>query len=51
MAFRLEISKIHLNFQGDAIKFSNYRTIGLISHAIKVMLKVMQQRLLLYREQ
>lgn len=37
--------------EGDAKEYSHYRTIALISHASKVMLKVLQQRLLLYMEQ
>lgn len=42
-SIHLPISK-----KGDAKEFSNYRTIALISHPSKEMLKVKQQRLLLY---
>ena len=34
--------------KGNAKKCSNYRTIALISHASKVMLKILQARLQLY---
>ena len=46
-------SSVHGIFQGRrpewvAISFSNYRTIALISHASKVMLKILQTRLQQY---
>ena len=34
--------------KGNAIECSNYRTIALISHASKVMLKILQARLQQY---
>ena len=34
--------------KGNAKECSNYRTVGLISHAIKVMLKILQARLQQY---
>ena len=34
--------------EGNAKEFSNYRTIALISHASKVMLKILQVRLQQY---
>ena len=34
--------------RGDAKEYSNYRTIALISHANKVMLKILQARLKQY---
>ena len=34
--------------KGNAKEFSNYHTISLISHASKVMLKILQARLYLY---
>ena len=34
--------------KGNAKEFSNYRTIALISHALKVMLKILQARLQQY---
>ena len=34
--------------KGDAKEYSNYRTIALISHASKVMLKILQARLQQY---
>ena len=34
--------------KGDAKEFSNYRTVALISHASKVMLKILQARLQQY---
>ena len=37
--------------KGDAKEFSNYRTIALISHASKVMIKVLQSRLQQYVNQ
>ena len=36
--------------KGEAKGYSNYRTITLVSHARKVMLMVLQQRLLPYIE-
>ena len=38
-----------ISFQSNAKEFSNYHTIALISHASKVMLKILQARLLQYR--
>ena len=37
--------------KGNAKKWSNYRTIALISHASKVMLKILQARLQQYVNQ
>ena len=38
----------HSNLKGNANEFSNYYTIALISHASKVMLKILQARLQQY---
>ena len=38
----------HSNTKGNAKECSNYRTIALISHASKVMLKILQARLQQY---
>ena len=40
------LEKVH--FHGNAKEGSNYRTIALISHASKVMLKILQARLQQY---
>ena len=37
--------------KGNAKEFANYRTIALISHASKVMLKILQARLQQYNSQ
>ena len=37
--------------KGDAKECSNYQTVGLISHASKVMLKILQARLQEYMNQ
>lgn len=52
MASILESSTyIPVLLKGGAKECSNYRTIALVSHTSKVMLKVIQQALLLYMEQ
>ena len=43
-----KVSFIPLPKKGNAKECSNYRTIALISHAIKVMLKIVQARLQQY---
>ena len=48
MATGLEKVSFHSNPKGNAKECSNYRTIALISHASKVMLKVLQARLQQY---
>ena len=49
MATGLEGSGVMLILKkGNAKECSNYRTIGLISHASKVMLKILQSRLQQY---
>ena len=49
VATRLEkVSFIPISKKGNAKECSNYRTIALISHASKVMLKILQARLQLY---
>ena len=44
----LEKVSFHSNPKGNAKECSNYRTIALISHASKVMLKILQARLQQY---
>ena len=44
----LEKISFHSNHKGNAKECSNYRTIALISHASKVMLKILQGRLQQY---
>ena len=52
MAYRLATLNMYANpKKGDAKECSNHRTIALISQAGKMMLKVLQQRLLPYMEQ
>ena len=49
VATGLEKVSFHSNpKKGNAKECSNYRTIALISHASKVMLKILQARLLQY---
>ena len=49
VATRLEkVSFIPISKKGNAKEYSNYRTIALISHASKVMLKILQARLQQY---
>ena len=43
--------KIHTNKAGNAKECSNYCTIALISHASKVMLKILQARIQQYVNQ
>ena len=48
----LEKVSVHFNpRKGNAKECSNYRTIALISHASKVMLKILQARLQQYLNQ
>ena len=51
VATGLEKVSFHSNPKGNAIECSNYCTIALISHASKVMLKVLQARLHQYMNQ
>ena len=44
----LEKVSFHSNLKGNAKECSNYHTIALISHASKVMLKILQARLQQY---
>ena len=48
VATGLEKVSFHSNPKGNAKECSNYCTIALISHAIKVMLKILQARLQQY---
>ena len=48
VATGLEKISFHSNHKGNAKECSNYRTIALISHASKVMLKILQGRLQQY---
>ena len=48
VATGLEKVNFHSNSKGNAKECSNYRTIALISHASKVMLKILQARLQQY---
>ena len=48
VATGLEKVSIHSSPKGNAKECSNYRTIVLISHASKVMLKILQARLQQY---
>ena len=43
-----KVSFIPVPKKGDAKEYSNYHTIALISHASKVMLKILQARLQQY---
>ena len=45
VATGLEKVRFHSNLKGNAKECSNYRTVALISHASKVMLKILQARL------
>ena len=46
MATRLEKASFHFNpKKGNAKECSNYRTIAFISHASKLVLKILQARL------
>ena len=40
-----KVSFIPISKKGNAKEYSKYHTIGLISHASKVMLKILQARL------
>ena len=40
-----KVFSIPIQKKGNAKEYSNYHTIALISHAIKVMLKILQVRL------
>ena len=48
VATGLEKVNFHSSLKGNAKECSNYRTIALISHANKVMLKILQARLQQY---
>ena len=48
VATELEKISFHSNTKGNAKECSNYNRIALISHAIKVMLKIPQARLQKY---
>ena len=48
MATVLENVSVHSNPKGNAKECSNYRTIALISHTSKVILKILQARLQQY---
>ena len=48
VATGLEKVSFHSNSKGNTKECSNYRTIALISHASKVMLKILQARLQQY---
>ena len=48
VATGLEMVNFHSSPKGNAKECSNYRTIALISHASKVMLKILQVRLQQY---
>ena len=48
MAAGLENVFITIPKKGNAKEYSNYHTIALISHTIKVMLKILQARLQQY---
>ena len=48
VATGLERVSFHSNPKSNAKECSNYRTIALISHASKVMLKILQARLQQY---
>ena len=48
MATGLEKVSFHSNPKGNAKECSNYHTIALLSHASKVMLKILQARLQQY---
>ena len=50
VATALEKVSFHSNPKGNSKECSNYHTIALISHANKVMLKILQARLLLVSE-
>ena len=48
VATGLEKVSFHSNLKGNAKECSNYHTVALISHASKVMLRILQARLQLY---
>ena len=48
VATGLEKGSFHSNPKGNAEEFSNYHTIAFISHANKVMFKILQARLQQY---
>ena len=48
VAVGLEKVTFHSNLKGNARECSNYHTIALISHASKVMLKILQEMLQQY---
>ena len=48
VATGLEKVSFHSNPKGNAKEYTNYCTIALISHASKVMLKILQARLQQY---
>ena len=48
VATGLEKVSFHSNLKGNAKECSNYRTIALISHASKLMLKILQARIQQY---
>ena len=48
VATGLEKVSFHSNLKDNAKECSNYRTVALISHASKVMLKILQARLQQY---
>ena len=48
VATGLEKVSFHSNLKGNAKESSNYHTVALISHASKVMLKILQARLQQY---
>ena len=45
VATGLEKVSFHSKKKGNAKEYSNYNTVALISHASKVMLKILQARL------
>ena len=51
VAIGLEKVSFHSHLKGNANECSNYRTIALILHASKVMLKILQGRLQYYVNQ
>ena len=51
VATRLEKGSFHSPKKGNAKEYSNYYTIALVSHARKIMLKILQIRLQQYMNQ
>jgi len=45
VATRLEKGSFHSSKKGNAKEWSNYYTVALVSHARKIMLKILQIRL------